>query len=78
MFGHLQAVKQYNVDQFRLYAAEMVLVFEHLHSLNIVYRDLKPENVLVCFDGHLKLTEFGLIKENMTSDSTTSSFLWNS
>ena len=74
MFGHLQMVKRFNVDQVRLYAAEMVLAFEHLHSLNIVYRDLKPENVLVCFDGHLKLTDFGLIKENMTSDSTTSSF----
>jgi RAC serine/threonine-protein kinase len=74
LFGHLQVVKRFNVDQVRLYAAEMVLAFEHLHSLNIVYRDLKPENVLVCFDGHLKLTDFGLIKENMTSDSTTSSF----
>ncbi len=74
LFGHLQTVKRFNVDQVRLYAAEMVLAFEHLHSLNIVYRDLKPENVLVCFDGHLKLTDFGLIKENMTSESTTSSF----
>jgi RAC serine/threonine-protein kinase len=74
LFGHLQTVKRFNVDQVRLYAAEMVLAFEHLHSLNIVYRDLKPENVLVCFDGHLKLTDFGLIKENMSSESTTSSF----
>ena len=74
MFGHLQLVKRFNVDQVRLYAAELVLAFEHLHTLNIVYRDLKPENVLVCFDGHLKLTDFGLIKENMSSDSTTSSF----
>jgi serum/glucocorticoid-regulated kinase 2 len=74
MFGHLQLVKHFKVDQVRLYAAEMVLAFEHLHSLNIVYRDLKPENVLVCHDGHLKLTDFGLIKENMTADSTTSSF----
>jgi serine/threonine protein kinase len=74
MFGHLQQVKRFNVDQVRLYAAEMVLAFEHLHSLNIVYRDLKPENVLVCYDGHLKLTDFGLIKENMSSESTTSSF----
>jgi len=74
MFGHLQLVKRFNVDQVRLYAAEMVLAFEHLHTLNIVYRDLKPENVLVCFDGHLKLTDFGLIKENMSSGDTTSSF----
>ena len=74
MFGHLQLVKRFNVDQVRLYAAEMVLAFEHLHSLNIVYRDLKPENVLICFDGHLKLTDFGLIKENMSSGDTTSSF----
>jgi serine/threonine protein kinase len=74
MFGHLQIVKRFSVEQVRLYAAEMVLAFEHLHSMNIVYRDLKPENVLICFDGHLKLTDFGLIKENMSSDSTTSSF----
>jgi serine/threonine protein kinase len=74
MFGHLQQVKRFSVDQVRLYAAEMVLAFEHLHSLNIVYRDLKPENILICFDGHLKLTDFGLVKESMVTDSKTSSF----
>jgi Serine/threonine protein kinase len=37
-------------------------MFEYLHSLNIVYRDLKPENLLICADGYLKLTDFGFAK----------------
>jgi len=37
-------------------------MFEYLHSLNIVYRDLKPENLLISNDGFLKLTDFGFAK----------------
>lgn len=42
---------------------EIILAIEYLHNLNIIYRDMKPENVLVCQDGHIKLTDFGLSKE---------------
>jgi protein kinase A len=49
-----------HVAQF--YAAEIVLVLESLHSRNIVYRDLKPENVLIAADGHLRLADFGFAK----------------
>lgn len=38
------------------------MVFEYLHSKNVVYRDLKPENLLICSDGYLKLTDFGFAK----------------
>lgn len=50
------------------YAAQVSLVFEYLHSKNIVYRDLKPENLLISEDGYLKLTDFGFAKivENRT------------
>lgn len=50
-------------EQVRIYAAEMVLAIEHLHRLNVIHRDLKPENVLLDREGHLRLTDYGLAKD---------------
>ena len=47
-------------NQGRLFMAEILLALDHLHKLGIVYRDLKPENVLLAEDGHVRLTDFGL------------------
>ncbi len=49
-----------NEEQGRLFMAEIILALDHLHKLGIVYRDLKPENVLLGEDGHVRLTDFGL------------------
>lgn len=46
----------------RFYIAEIVLAVEQLHEMGIIYRDLKPENVLLDKDGHIKLTDFGFAK----------------
>ncbi|GJN37329.1 hypothetical protein PR202_gb26267 [Eleusine coracana subsp. coracana] len=47
-------------DSSRFYAAETVLALEYLHMMGVVYRDLKPENVLVRGDGHIMLSDFDL------------------
>ncbi|KAL5707341.1 non-specific serine/threonine protein kinase [Ranunculus cassubicifolius] len=55
-----QPMKIFNEDSARFYAAEVVVGLEYLHCLGIIYRDLKPENLLLQKDGHIVLTDFDL------------------
>ena len=54
----------------RFYAAEILLALEDLHNRNILYRDLKPDNVLLDEDGHARLADFGLAAEKIKNNST--------
>ena len=49
-------------DESRFYIAETILAIETVHNLNYIHRDLKPDNILLDKDGHVKLTDFGLCK----------------
>lgn len=55
-----QTEKMFSDEIIRFYAAELVLALEYLHGLGIVYRDLKPENVMIQEDGHIMLVDFDL------------------
>ncbi|KAH0795684.1 AGC family protein kinase [Histomonas meleagridis] len=74
LFNRLKEEGKFVESRARLYAAEILLGLGHLHSLGILYRDLKPENVLVDADGHIKITDFGLVKTNMKAEDTTTTF----
>jgi serine/threonine protein kinase len=62
LFSYLRQEGRLPNEHGRFYAAEITCAFEYLHSLNVVYRDLKPENLLVDHHGHTKITDFGFAK----------------
>ena len=71
LFRYVQQKGTLPIEEVRFYIAEIGLALEHLHSLGVIYRDLKPENVLLDEEGHVKLTDFGLSKEITETNSTT-------
>lgn len=72
MFTHLYRMGPFSESQARLYVSEVALALGHLHSLGIVYRDIKLENLLLDRDGHVVLTDFGLSKEMLPEQVTHS------
>ena len=62
LFTILRSQGSFPEEQAKFYGAHIITIFEYLHSKNIVYRDLKPENVLINVNGYLKLTDFGFAK----------------
>lgn len=63
LFSYLRNAGRFCTSTANFYTAEIVLALEYLHSQSVVYRDLKPENLLLDRDGHLKITDFGFAKK---------------
>ncbi|CAJ0961967.1 unnamed protein product, partial [Mesorhabditis belari] len=74
LFTHLQKCRVFPEERTRFYGAEIVLALGYLHHLCIVYRDMKLENLLLDKDGHIKIADFGLCKEDISFGDKTSTF----
>eukprot|EP01097_Dermamoeba_algensis_P012097 TRINITY_DN975_c0_g1_i2.p1 TRINITY_DN975_c0_g1~~TRINITY_DN975_c0_g1_i2.p1 ORF type:complete len:234 (+),score=39.33 TRINITY_DN975_c0_g1_i2:908-1609(+) len=61
--------KKFSEERTRFYCAEIACGLEFLHNAGVIYRDLKPENILITEDGHICLTDFGIAKEGLQSES---------
>ena len=74
MFDVMRKLNILNDSDSRFYTACLITILEHLHSRDIVYRDLKPLNILLDSFGHVKLADFGLAKANVSKANPAMSF----
>lgn len=65
---------QFGLKRAQFYAAEVCLALKYFHENGVIYRDLKLDNILLTLDGHIKIADYGLCKEDMWYKSVTSTF----
>ncbi|VDK43669.1 unnamed protein product [Anisakis simplex] len=68
LFTHLCSRGSFDLPSAKFYIAELIVAIDSVHKRNVVYRDLKLENILLDENGHVKLTDFGLSKELSEQD----------
>jgi len=75
LFFHMLQRGRFEECDAMFYFCEILLGLEYLHSQQVLYRDLKPENCLLDDDGHIRLADFGLSKDNVTESAACTSFV---
>ena len=74
MSSQISREKRFSETRARIYLCEILLAIEELHKRDIIYRDLKPDNVVLDEEGHALLTDFGLSKEGVMDNQSAKSF----
>jgi len=67
LFHYLKWYKKFSEETARVYICELLLAVDYLHQNGIIYRDIKPENILLDKDGHAVLCDFGMSIRNTTA-----------
>ncbi|KAL3113123.1 hypothetical protein niasHT_017202 [Heterodera trifolii] len=63
LMARLKKLQRFSVGQCQFAMAELFLALEHIHALDVIHRDVKPENILLREDGHILLSDFGCAKQ---------------
>ena len=70
---HISRYRKFSEEQTRFFIANMVYALEYIHANNVIHRDIKPENLVLDEKGYVRITDFGIAKENMPDNSSETS-----
>ena len=70
---HISRYRRFSEEQTRFFIACMVYTLEYIHGNNVIHRDIKPENLVLDEKGYVRITDFGIAKENMPDNSSETS-----
>ena len=70
---HISRYRKFSEEQTRFFIANMIYALEYIHKNNVIHRDIKPENLVLDDKGYVRITDFGIAKENMPDNSSETS-----
>ena len=70
---HISRHKRFSEEQTRFFICGIIIALEYIHSNNVIHRDIKPENLVLDENGYVRLTDFGIAKENLPDNKSETS-----
>ena len=70
---HISRYRKFSEEQTRFFIANMIYALKYIHENNVIHRDIKPENLVLDENGYVRITDFGIAKENMPDNSSETS-----
>jgi len=70
---HISRYRKFSEEQTRFFYANIIYAIDYIHSNNVIHRDIKPENLVLDDKGYVRITDFGIAKENMPDNSSETS-----
>ena len=70
---HISRYRKFSEEQTRFFISNMIYALKYIHENNVIHRDIKPENLVLDENGYVRITDFGIAKENMPDNSSETS-----